>query len=451
MPWLTTDYIFLAWAGTVFGAFESWEFLVARSTGGNRLLFLTDSSMALGSILVLLLAVLVAAWRVARVWREESPPALVMWVWRKLSTPVLGQALLHRWMRWELNRNPIGWLELRTWRGRLVMWSWFAIVISLYSSLLANLHLYQHIFHGIQSLLAWLLVGTIGLSAAGSFRRERESGALELLLVAPLREWQVIGGRLRGLWTQFLPSAGLLLALWRYCSKFLSDQDELASMVFFAGTFITLPVVGLYFSLARTNFISAFTWTLFVGVAVPSTLGGNLGFLHPLFWHWQVLAGAAGTSQENFAPTFSAGGDRGSDGPAPPQEPQVPLLRPRERVPAMTLPPVVDRELRVAARNATTFWLRTGVALMAMLVHTAVLLISSLGVFGSSPPGDTLFSVVTWMSLIAALSAGVFFTSDCLSSERRDGTLGFLFLTNLRGYDVVAGSSFPPRSAALMA
>ena len=37
------------------------------------------------------------------------------------------------------------------------------------------------------------------------------------------------------------------------------------------------------------------------------------------------------------------------------------------------------------------------------------------------------------------MSAGLFFTSDCVSEEKREGTLGFLFLTDLRGYDVVLG------------
>ena len=35
--------------------------------------------------------------------------------------------------------------------------------------------------------------------------------------------------------------------------------------------------------------------------------------------------------------------------------------------------------------------------------------------------------------------AGVFLTADCLSEEKREGTLGLLFLTDLRGYDVVLG------------
>ena len=53
--------------------------------------------------------------------------------------------------------------------------------------------------------------------------------------------------------------------------------------------------------------------------------------------------------------------------------------------------------------------------------------------------GSVLFSVLIWMCLAAGLCAGLFFTSDCLSEEKRDGTLGLLFLTDLRGYDVVLG------------
>ena len=37
------------------------------------------------------------------------------------------------------------------------------------------------------------------------------------------------------------------------------------------------------------------------------------------------------------------------------------------------------------------------------------------------------------------LLSGVWFTADCLSEEKREGTLGLLFLTDLKGYDVVLG------------
>src|SRR5581483_9708968 len=37
------------------------------------------------------------------------------------------------------------------------------------------------------------------------------------------------------------------------------------------------------------------------------------------------------------------------------------------------------------------------------------------------------------------LVAGRRFTADCLSEEKREGTLGLLFLTDLKGYDIVLG------------
>src|SRR5207302_3253582 len=69
------------------------------------------------------------------------------------------------------------------------------------------------------------------------------------------------------------------------------------------------------------------------------------------------------------------------------------------------------------------------------------LITAMVGAFPFSPSsfGKGLFTVLTWLSLAVALSAGLFFTSDCLSEEKREGTLGFLFLTDLRGYDVVFG------------
>lgn len=87
-----------------------------------------------------------------------------------------------------------------------------------------------------------------------------------------------------------------------------------------------------------------------------------------------------------------------------------------------------------------TFWLRIIAALVAFIIASGLftLFVSIPGGVGAQP-GGPLFAVLTWMSLAVALSAGVFFTSDALSEEKRDGTLGFLFLTDLRGYDVVFG------------
>jgi len=104
----------------------------------------------------------------------------------------------------------------------------------------------------------------------------------------------------------------------------------------------------------------------------------------------------------------------------------------------MTFLPIVERELRLATRRRSTYWLRVTAAGVALLIGGGMLLLSLLP-FTGSMPGSALFGTLTWMSLATALSAGLFFTSDCLSEEKREGTLGFLFLTDLRGYDVVLG------------
>jgi ABC-type transport system involved in multi-copper enzyme maturation permease subunit len=105
----------------------------------------------------------------------------------------------------------------------------------------------------------------------------------------------------------------------------------------------------------------------------------------------------------------------------------------------MTFLPIVERELRVAARKQSTFWLRVAAALTGLVIGAALMLLSRFGPLGGAAMGDALFSTLTWLALLAALSAGLFFTADCLSEEKREGTLGFLFLTDLRGYDVAGG------------
>jgi hypothetical protein len=239
--------------------------------------------LAFVSLLVSYLLIHLSAWNLARTWQDHPPSARIIWWKDKLFRPVLFRQQLHMWLRWQLQRNPIGWLEQRSWSGRLVVWSWFAVVMCIYSSIFANLALYHRAFHVVQSFLATLLAGSLAITAAGSFRRERETGVLELLLVAPLPEWQIISGRVRGLWAQFLPAVCLLTAVWLYGASFLSPFSEVPSVLGYAMTFATLPIVGLYFSLAKPNFISAVVWTLLVEMVLPTTsaLILNLGYGNP--------------------------------------------------------------------------------------------------------------------------------------------------------------------------
>ncbi|MGO8929205.1 MAG: hypothetical protein ACLQU3_20255 [Limisphaerales bacterium] len=248
------------------------------------------------SLAMLVVAVLVAGAKIRRSWQEEPPSRRQVWLERTFCTPVIWLSFFRRWMRRKLERNPIGWLEQRTWSGRLVTWGWLAALISIYSFVFTDRQFLINA-NGLQETMAWLLTGTMAMSAAGSFRRERETGVLELLLVSPLGENQIISGRLGGLWSQFLPAAGLLLSVWAYSSSFLPNARDVGMDLFFLVSFLTVPVFGLYFSLCCRNFIIAFLATVAVGLLLPLAV--------PAVW-WAWSSRNSGFSW-NMRPCLSAG------------------------------------------------------------------------------------------------------------------------------------------------
>lgn len=102
----------------------------------------------------------------------------------------------------------------------------------------------------------------------------------------------------------------------------------------------------------------------------------------------------------------------------------------------MTFLPIVDRQLRESSRRPATYRMRSLLALVALAIWFFLLLA------GNNSPirkGMMLFIAIGVLSLGFCLLAGVFLTADCLSEERREGTLGLLFLTELKGHDVVLG------------
>src|SRR5262245_34978690 len=102
----------------------------------------------------------------------------------------------------------------------------------------------------------------------------------------------------------------------------------------------------------------------------------------------------------------------------------------------MSLFPIVQRELSLASRRAGTYWLRFWAA--ALIV--GISLTMALGQRQSPGRlGQNLFAVLSIVAFAYCLLAGIRYTADALSQERREGTLGLLFLTDLRGFDVVFG------------
>lgn len=105
----------------------------------------------------------------------------------------------------------------------------------------------------------------------------------------------------------------------------------------------------------------------------------------------------------------------------------------------MTFLPIVGRELRVTARRRATYWMRTIIALAAIAAGVIVYLYNRVQ---PKEFGQSLFMTLSVLAFLYCLVSGIILTADCLSEEKREGTLGLLFLTDLKGYDVVFGKLF---------
>jgi ABC-type transport system involved in multi-copper enzyme maturation permease subunit len=242
-----------------------------------------------GYLLGLCLAALVAAIGLAgksieRSWQETTPSRKRQRVNTVLTKPILGTQFLRRKLRRALERNPIGWLEQYSWHARLTKWGWCSFVVFMELILASD---WKDAW-ATQSWIAFLLLLGLVFSAAGSFRRERETGALELLLVTPLHATQIIQGRLYGIWMQYLPSVATLFLSWAFLmqpswmrSLFAPGQwerammDWLSLLALLSASFITLPIIGLYFSLRRLNHLVSWLAAASLGLLIPCILFRN--------------------------------------------------------------------------------------------------------------------------------------------------------------------------------
>lgn len=249
-----------------------------RGFGSQTQLWITGK-VGLASAFALFLTLVVAGQILRRVWQDK--PASEAWIWfqRVFCTPFIWRAFFERWIRRKLESNPIGWLEQRQWTGRTAIAAWLAVIITFYLAMLQDASPYRRFSTGIQSSMACLLALSLAVAAAGSFRRERELGVMELLLVTPLGARRIALGRLRGLWEQFLPATALLLAMWIYIAATFGNPADWPRIVFAATTLTTIPVVGLYFSLRERSLIGALAWTVLIGLLLPRSLPAVLPFL----------------------------------------------------------------------------------------------------------------------------------------------------------------------------
>lgn len=103
----------------------------------------------------------------------------------------------------------------------------------------------------------------------------------------------------------------------------------------------------------------------------------------------------------------------------------------------MSFLPIVERELRTAARKPSTYRVRTWFVIGTSGISALLILLSDPSSFKQT--GNPTFQALFSLAFLYCLLAGTRLAADCLSEEKREGTLGLLFLTDLRGYDVVLG------------
>src|SRR6185503_2742072 len=98
---------------------------------------------------------------------------------------------------------------------------------------------------------------------------------------------------------------------------------------------------------------------------------------------------------------------------------------------------VAERELRAAARHKGLYHLRwlTAAGAFALLIWLGW----AFEVFQNKGTGPVVFQTFTTVIFVYCLFVGAAGTADCISHERREGTLGLLFLTSLNSAEIVAG------------
>jgi ABC-type transport system involved in cytochrome c biogenesis permease component len=222
-----------------------------------------------GSILLLVCAIVLAAERLRQSWQEGPPSKWFLWWFRTFCSPMFWKELFRRASRKSLERNPIGWLHERTATARSSKWLWCCGAVFVSALAVSSEHILGFRSFELAIILAMAFAGS------SSFRSERQNGVLELLLVAPLRLEQIIGGRLRALTKQFAPAVVILVVLlfgfllWAGIDVPGLPEAVLPHCFLLLTSLGTLPVLGLYTSFRVRRFLTAWLIASLIGLAAP--------------------------------------------------------------------------------------------------------------------------------------------------------------------------------------
>lgn len=98
---------------------------------------------------------------------------------------------------------------------------------------------------------------------------------------------------------------------------------------------------------------------------------------------------------------------------------------------------VADRELRAAARRKATY--RTRWLTATIFFGLLIWLMWAFRGFSNARASTEIFQIFSSLTLLYCVFLGTARTADCISGERREGTLGLLFLSNLNSAEIIGG------------
>ena len=105
----------------------------------------------------------------------------------------------------------------------------------------------------------------------------------------------------------------------------------------------------------------------------------------------------------------------------------------------MNVLPVLDRELRIAARWKSTYWSRSVIGILVLAIWGLIVYVGTKERIKPTEISYVLFVCLNVLCFVISMFAGIGLTTDIICREKRQGTLGLLFLTNLSSFDIILG------------
>lgn len=105
----------------------------------------------------------------------------------------------------------------------------------------------------------------------------------------------------------------------------------------------------------------------------------------------------------------------------------------------MNFLPIARLEMRRAARQPMTYYARALTGLLTISTGLGFVFAGFHRAMSTASAGQAVFWMLTGSGYVLLAAQVILLTCDCVSQEKRAGTLGLLFLTDLDGFDIVAG------------